>query len=427
MGSAYRSNFYQGTAEMSIGAAVPGSLVGIGSRVSPGGAQGIQGEQGEKGFRGTQWLRGLVPPDQAVTAADALPNDWFINTATWDVYQLVGGTWANRGTIKGDQGIQGVAGATWLQGTSNPASGTGVVNDWYVNTSSWEVFQKTGATTWTSRGYITGTTWLQGTAAPSNSTGIINDWFLDTNTWNVYQKTGASTWTHRGNIKGDINLPAGTIVAFGGSAAPLYWLVCDGAAVSRTTYAALFAVIGTTYGTGNGSTTFNLPDLRSRAPVGIGPMDGTSTHNFTLGLKYGSPTHVLSENEMPHHAHMVNNHTHNYDFNHHHSVWVNAHGHGDPTHQHGGPGYYMQFGQGGVGGWGWLEGQGTRLNGMWLAGCGLHNAGNMGGGTAWVSEMAANWHYRATEGSTPATDYRGGNVAHNNCQPSLGVNFIIKT
>lgn len=57
-------------------------------------------------------------------------------------------------------------------------------------------------------------------------------------------------------------VPAGTVVAYAGSSAPTGWLVCNGAAVSRTTYAALFAAIGTAFGAGDGSTTFNLPDLR---------------------------------------------------------------------------------------------------------------------------------------------------------------------
>lgn len=64
-------------------------------------------------------------------------------------------------------------------------------------------------------------------------------------------------------------VPAGTVVAFAGSAAPSGWLVCNGAAISRTTYAALFAVIGTTWGAGDGSTTFNLPDLRGEFIRGL--------------------------------------------------------------------------------------------------------------------------------------------------------------
>lgn len=64
-------------------------------------------------------------------------------------------------------------------------------------------------------------------------------------------------------------VPTGTVVAFAGAAAPSGWLVCNGAAISRTTYAALFAVIGTTYGAGDGSTTFNLPDLRGEFIRGL--------------------------------------------------------------------------------------------------------------------------------------------------------------
>ena len=54
-------------------------------------------------------------------------------------------------------------------------------------------------------------------------------------------------------------LPAGAVIPYAGSAAPAGWLLCGGQAVSRSDYAALFAIIGTTYGVGNGSTTFNLP------------------------------------------------------------------------------------------------------------------------------------------------------------------------
>jgi len=63
-------------------------------------------------------------------------------------------------------------------------------------------------------------------------------------------------------------VPAGTIMGWGGSTAPEQWIICDGTAVSRSTYSALYAAIGTTYGVGDGSTTFNLPDLRGRVPVG---------------------------------------------------------------------------------------------------------------------------------------------------------------
>ncbi len=71
------------------------------------------------------------------------------------------------------------------------------------------------------------------------------------------------------------NLPAGVIMDYAGSSVPTGWLECDGSAVSRTTYAALFTAISTTWGAGDGSTTFNLPDFRGRARIGRGT--GTAT------------------------------------------------------------------------------------------------------------------------------------------------------
>jgi microcystin-dependent protein len=98
-------------------------------------------------------------------------------------------------------------------------------------------------------------------------------------------------------------VPAGGIILFGGSAAPTGYLLCDGTAVSRTTYAALFAVIGTTYGVGNGSTTFNVPDLRQRFPLGKAAA-GTGA---ALGATGGAIDHVHTG---PSHTHTVNAHTH---------------------------------------------------------------------------------------------------------------------
>lgn len=99
-------------------------------------------------------------------------------------------------------------------------------------------------------------------------------------------------------------LPAGTIIMFGGSTAPTGWLICDGSAVSRTTYANLFSVIGTTFGTGDGSTTFNLPDFRRRVAVGAGGT-GTSVLANTVGSRGGEEQHTLTIAEMPSHNHSV--------------------------------------------------------------------------------------------------------------------------
>ena len=78
--------------------------------------------------------------------------------------------------------------------------------------------------------------------------------------------------------------PIGTILAFAGSSAPAGHILCDGIAVSRTTYSALFGVIGTTYGAGDGSTTFNPPDLRGRALFGVDNMGGTAANRVTSAV-----------------------------------------------------------------------------------------------------------------------------------------------
>lgn len=95
-------------------------------------------------------------------------------------------------------------------------------------------------------------------------------------------------------------LPSGLIFPYGGSAAPTGYLLCDGTAVSRTTYADLFAVCGTSYGSGDGSTTFNLPNLKGRVLVGL---DSTQTEFDVRGESGGAKTHTLSTSEIPSHTH----------------------------------------------------------------------------------------------------------------------------
>jgi microcystin-dependent protein len=99
-------------------------------------------------------------------------------------------------------------------------------------------------------------------------------------------------------------LPPGVMLPYGASGTPpAGYLICDGSAVSRANYAGLFAVIGTTYGAGDGSTTFNLPNLMGRFPVGLNTADA----NFnTMGLKGGESSHTLQVAEMPSHRHPVN-------------------------------------------------------------------------------------------------------------------------
>lgn len=96
----------------------------------------------------------------------------------------------------------------------------------------------------------------------------------------------------------DAGIPAGLVSPFAGSSAPDGWLICNGAAVSRSTYSALYDVVGTTYGAGDGSTTFNLPDLRDRFPVGTGSL-------YSEGDTGGLDSVTLTESQMPAHDHTL--------------------------------------------------------------------------------------------------------------------------
>jgi microcystin-dependent protein len=118
----------------------------------------------------------------------------------------------------------------------------------------------------------------------------------------------------------EAGLPAGAIVPYGGPSGasadagaagiPAGWLLCDGSAVSRTSYAALFAAIGINYGGGDGINTFNVPDLRGRTIIGAGHGAGLTAR--TLAQTVGEETHALSANEMPAHSHTITDpgHTH---------------------------------------------------------------------------------------------------------------------
>ena len=109
---------------------------------------------------------------------------------------------------------------------------------------------------------------------------------------------------------------AGMLMPYAGTSAPTGWLLAYGQAVSRTTYADLFSALGTTYGSGDGSTTFNVPDLRGRAIAGQDDMGGSSANRLTnqsgglngdtLGATGGSETHTLTTAQMPSHSHTLN-------------------------------------------------------------------------------------------------------------------------
>lgn len=165
----------------------------------------------------------------------------------------------------------------------------------------------------------------------------------------------------------------GVIFPFGGTAAPTGFLMCDGSAVSGTTYAALFAVIGSTFGAGDGSTTFNVPDLRGRVLAGRDNMGGTAANRLTsggsgingaaLGAAGGEETHILTQAQMQAHSHAPS--IAGYEF------------------------YIRTLG--------------------------------LGTGTGFQGSQGE------SSGATTTTDTQGGGGAHNNTQPTLVMHYIIKT
>ena len=105
-------------------------------------------------------------------------------------------------------------------------------------------------------------------------------------------------WCDTGDINGgngDV-LPVGSMTMYAGSTVPHGWLLCDGSAISRTVYSELYSVLGIVYGSGDGSSTFNLPNLVNRFPYGNGGSVG-------LGQTFGNSSITLSVNQLPAHNH----------------------------------------------------------------------------------------------------------------------------
>lgn len=187
----------------------------------------------------------------------------------------------------------------------------------------------------------------------------------------IVNSPGASPATQKAtaNTVQQFMVPAGITVSYVGTSAPAGWLLCDGNAVSRTTYATLYAIIGTAYGVGDGSTTFNVPNLKGRVPVGL---DSTQTEFDTRGETGGAKTHTLTTAQLPSHTHSI------------------------PAHKHD------------------INRATTQA------------ASGTGGG--YEVDGAGATSYTETE-NAPAdtTGSAGSGDAHNNLQPYLVVNYIIKT
>lgn len=125
--------------------------------------------------------------------------------------------------------------------------------------------------------------------ATLNSNGVFNANKFTENVGGIDTSGG-------GSGTGKSNLPLGTVLIYPSEVIPDGWLLCDGQEISRVDYEDLFALLGTTYGAGNGSTTFNLPNFKQRTPVGY---DADSDIASILGLKDGEKEHTLTVGEIP--------------------------------------------------------------------------------------------------------------------------------
>lgn len=187
----------------------------------------------------------------------------------------------------------------------------------------------------------------------------------------ILYNTTTKVVQYRTDIEWKDFTPTGIIQMFGGSAAPTGWLLCDGSEVSQTTYASLYAVISSNFNTGGEAPgNFRLPDFRRRVPVGAGGT-GTVTLGNAVGNRGGAETHTLAIAEMPSHGHT----TSSTDPNSHITMYRSA----------------------------------------------FYGAGSLLG----TESGPTQWRY-ATSGMPLIADNTGGGAAHNNIQPSLVVNYIIK-
>ena len=184
--------------------------------------------------------------------------------------------------------------------------------------------------------------------------------------------------------------PVGAVIPYSSSTAPTGWFIADGSAVSRTTYLDLFDLIGTQYGAGNGSTTFNLPNLKGRVPVGYNT--GDSDFNV-MGETGGAKTHSLTGAENAAHSHTTPSHSHSFS--------------GSQSHSHG---HTEFFGS---------------ITGFASPGSGLTVRGDTDNFPL-TTDAATVTISGTTGGAAPTTNNNGGGNAHNNLQPYIALPYIIK-
>ena len=197
------------------------------------------------------------------------------------------------------------------------------------------------------------------------------------------------------------NVPVGCAMDWFTDTAPTNWMLCRGQAISRTTYSKLFAILGTTYGIGDGSTTFNLPDFRGKTAVG----KSASGTFGTIGQSVGNETTTLSVANLPSHTHGITDPKH-------------GHGITDPGHTHV---YSAAFATSANDFDETLTGGGTALKSL------IQNVTGTERSTTGISVQMSSTNIGIQMSSTGITvKSTGSGTPINNIQPSLVCNKIIK-
>lgn len=250
-------------------------------------------------------------------------------------------------------------------------------------------------------------------------------------------------------------LPPGMVMPFAGAVAPIGWLLCDGSAVGRQQYSALFAMIGTTYGAGDGYRTFNLPNLLGRVIAGV---DAGQTEFAALAQTGGEKVHTTTLAEMPIHGHTVTVDANNFNSagpNDNLSDWPNnntsdggsgttnwqSDTHADYQHWHGarignvGYNYALSHAHHDRGGFAseapWEDerqpGGTIPVNVDTVDTNHYHNTGPHTHTMANHAHPLKNHWHNVNHAHTNSVTTSGGSAAHNNLQPYMTMQYLIKT
>lgn len=343
------------------------------------GVKGDKGDPGDAGKSGAIWLTGTIAPPAGLIANNG---DFYLNTITGQLYKKDTGVWVDtllivKGTngtngtngTDGSNGSDGINGATWLTGTGAPAGGAGTYGDFYFNSTTAEVYQKTltgwnapiaalkgakGDTGLAGRDGLNGTAWCSDSTTidpngqvvagcNNDGSGNVGDFFLNSARGEIWKKTNNTTWskvlslavesaietfvTNLVNSKMDYLLdliskatPPGIVVAFGGTICPSGYLKSDGTSYAINDYLNLANAL---YDTSTGkyawgsvdSSHFNVPDLRGEILRGVDSTLNPANLDVDRFSRTGKPGGNTGNNVGSYQSDMFALHHHNYTTN----------------------------------------------------------------------------------------------------------------